>query len=143
VVRDHSFNSTHMSCNLIQFCTEFLQWFRCNSFTYFSSLPRRSNISIRNILEAINKSYSFSENDSKHKMTLANICFGKSRSCLYRSNNFCHLWLLKKLRLIVTGSCNSSRHQYFMRKKFFKMKLMKTFPRNSITGERLGNIYLL
>jgi len=43
--------------------TDFLWWFRSNSFAYFSSLPRRSNISIRNTLETINKSYSFTEND--------------------------------------------------------------------------------
>ena len=85
-VRDYSFNSTHMSCNLVEFCTDFLQWFRSNSFAYFSFLPWRSNISIRSTLETINKLYSFSENDSKHEITL-----GKSGSCLYRSNNFCHL----------------------------------------------------
>jgi len=50
--------------------------------------------------------------------------------------------LLKKLRLIVTGRCNSSRHQLFMREKmknFSKMKLVKTFPRISMTSERLSN----
>jgi len=49
----------------------------------------------------------------------------------------------KKLRLIVTGSCNSSRHQSSMRDKLSKMKLVKTFPRNFITSERLGNIGIL
>ena len=43
-----------------------------NSFAYFSSLPRRSNISIRNTLERIHKPYSISENDLKRKITLAN-----------------------------------------------------------------------
>jgi len=65
------FNSTHMSCNLIEFCTDFLPWFKTNSFAYFSSLPRRSNISIRNTLERIHESYSFSENDLKREITLA------------------------------------------------------------------------
>jgi len=29
----------------------------------------------------------------------------------------------KKLRLIITGNCNSSRHQRFMREKFFKTEI--------------------
>jgi len=49
------------------------------------------------------------------------ICFGRNGSCLYRSNNFFNFRLLKKLHLIVTGSCNSSRHQRFMRENFFKV----------------------
>jgi len=36
---------------------------------------------------------------------------------------FFDLQLLKQLRLIVTGSCNSSRHQRFMREKFFKNEI--------------------
>jgi len=40
-------------------------------FAYFSSFPRRSNISIRKTLEKIRKSYSFSENDLKYEITLA------------------------------------------------------------------------
>jgi len=32
------------------------------------------------------KSYSFS--DLKHEITLERICFGRSRSCLYRSKSF-------------------------------------------------------
>jgi len=71
VILDYSFNSTRMSCNLTEFCTDFLQWFRSDSFVYFSSLFRRSNISIRNTLERIHGSYAFSENDSKRKITLA------------------------------------------------------------------------
>ena len=50
--------------------------------------------------------------------------------------------LLKKLHFIATGRCNSSRHQLFMREKmknFSKMKLVKTFPRNSMTSDRLSN----
>jgi len=37
--------------------------------------------------------------------------------------NFFYLQLLEKLRLIVTGSCNSSRHHRFMREKFFKNEI--------------------
>ena len=40
-------------------------------FAYFSSFPKRSNISIRKTLERIRKSHSFSENDLKHEITLA------------------------------------------------------------------------
>ena len=36
---------------------------------------------------------------------------------------FFYSQLLKKLRFIVTGSCNSSRHQCFMREKFFKNEI--------------------
>ena len=39
-------------------------------FAYFSSFPRRPNISIRKTLQKIRKSYSFSENDLKHEITL-------------------------------------------------------------------------
>jgi len=40
------------------------------------------------------------------KLILANTCFGRSRNCLYRSNNLFNLQLLAfdLLRLIVTGS---------------------------------------
>ena len=31
--------------------------------------------------------------------------------------------LLNKLRLIVAGSCNSCRHERFMREKFFKNEI--------------------
>jgi len=52
--------------------------------------------------------------------------------------------LLEKLRLIVASSCNSPRHQRFMREKFFKMKLLKTIPKIlSMTSERLDNSDLL
>jgi len=40
-------------------------------FAYFSSFPRRSNISIRKTLKKIRKSYSFSENDLKYEITLS------------------------------------------------------------------------
>jgi len=46
-------------------------------FTYFSSFPRRSNISIRKTLEKIRKSYSFCENDLKYEITSANNLFWK------------------------------------------------------------------
>ena len=46
-------------------------------FTYFSSFPKWSNMSIRKTLEKIRKSYSFSENDLKYETTLANNLFWK------------------------------------------------------------------
>jgi len=52
-------------------CTDFLWWFRNNSFAYLSSLFRSSRISIRKTLGRIRKSYAFSENDLKHELTLA------------------------------------------------------------------------
>jgi len=33
--------------------------------------------------------------------------------------------LLEKLRLIVVGSCNSSRHERFMQEKFFKNEIIE------------------
>ena len=59
-------------------------------------------------------------------------------SLLHRSNK-----QLKTLRLVVTGSCNSSHHQRFMREKFFKNEITEKIPRNSMTSERLGNADLL
>ena len=123
-MRDYSFNSTHMSCNPIEFCTDFPQRFRINPFAYFSSLPRRSNISIINTLERIRKSYSFSENYLKRDITLTNNFLRKESKLPISLELFfsCTVYLLKKLRLIVTGSCNFSRHRRFMREKFFKIE---------------------
>jgi len=45
-------------------------------FAYFSSFPRRSNISIRKTPERIRKSYSFGENDLKYEMTLVKNLLG-------------------------------------------------------------------
>jgi len=42
-------------------------------FAYFSSLPRRSNISIRKTLQKIRKSYSFCENDLKHEKNFGKV----------------------------------------------------------------------
>jgi len=100
------------------------QFFRV---AYVSFLPRWSNISLRKTLERIRKSYSFSENDLKHEITLAKNLFRKESKLpisleqvffIYKADG-----LLKKLRLIVTGSCNSSRHERFMREKFFKNEI--------------------
>jgi len=47
------------------------------------------------------------------------------------------------LRLIVTGSCNSSRHQRFMREKFFKNETSENISQKFLASERLGSIDLL
>ena len=99
-----------MSCNLIGFCTDFLQWFRGKSLAYFSSLPRRSNISIRKTLERIRKSYSFIKNDLKHEITLANNLLLKESKLPISLEQFFHLQLLKKFHLIVTGGCKPRLH---------------------------------
>ena len=94
---------------------------------------------MRKKLERIRKSYSFSENDLKREITLA-----KSLLPISLEQAFSFIGtLLKKLRLIVIGSCNSSRHERFMREKFSKMKSVKTIPRNSMVCQRSGNIDLL
>jgi len=58
-----------MSCNL-KILNGFSVMIQKHFFAYFSSFLRRSNISIRKTIERIRKSYSFSENDSKHEITL-------------------------------------------------------------------------
>jgi len=65
-----------MSCNL-RILYGFFVIIQKQFFTYFSSFPRRSNISIRKTLEKIRKSYLFSENDLKYEITLANNFFWK------------------------------------------------------------------
>ena len=92
-------------------------------FAYFSSFPRRSNISIKNTLERIRKSYSFSENDLKHEITSAKYLLRKESKLPISLEHFFILYLLKKLRLIVTGGCNSSRNLCLMRDKFFKNEI--------------------
>ena len=83
------------------------------------------------------------QNDLKHKITLAKNRFGRSRSSPYRSNIFfiysysknCVLLLLVAVTLPV-ASASCERH-------FKKMKLVKTFPKNSTTSEGLSMIDLL
>jgi len=66
-----------MSCNL-RILYGFFVMIQKQFFTYFSSFPRRSNISIRKTLEKISKSYSFRENDLKYEITSANNLFWKA-----------------------------------------------------------------
>ena len=49
------------------------------------------------------------------------ICFGRSPSCPYRWNKFFCSYL--KICVDCKCSCNSSRHQRFMREKFFKNEI--------------------
>jgi len=91
----------------------------------------------------IRKSYSFSEKDLKHGINLENNLFGRSRSCLYRLNNIfiysylkSSVWLLLVAATLPVTSTSCER-------SFSKMKLAKTFPRNSVTSERLRNTDLL
>jgi len=118
---------------------------RSISFANFSSLTRMSNISMRKTLKRIRKSYSFGEIDLKHEITLEkNLLRVESKLPVSLEQVFSFTArLLKKLRLIVTGSCNSFRHERFMREKFSKKKLVKTIPKNSMINKRLGNIDLL
>ena len=52
------------------------------------------------------------------KLTLAKNLFPNESKLPISLEQFFNLQLLEKLRLIVTGSCNSSRHQRFMRENF-------------------------
>ena len=121
----------------------YLQWFRSNSFAYFSSLTRSSNISIRKTLEKFRKSYSFSENDFKHEIIWQRICFGRSRSCLYRSNIFFIHSYLKSCVWLLLVAATLHVTSALCERSSSKMKLMKAFLRNSMTSEWLGNIDLL
>jgi len=85
----------------------------------------------------------FPTSDLKHEITLAKNLLLEESKLSVSHELFFHSQLLKKLRLIVTGSCNSSRHQRFMREKFFINEISENIPRNSMTSERLGNIDLL
>ena len=103
-----------------------------------SSLPQRSHIFIWKTLERIRKSY-LVKMIQNMKYYWQRICLGRSRSCLYRSNSFFNLRLLEMVHLIVTGSCNSSRHQRFMREILKK----NVISENSMTSEILANTDLL
>ena len=57
-------------------------------FAYFSSFPRRSNISIRKTLEKIRKSYSFSEKYLKYEITLSKNLLRKASKPLISLEQF-------------------------------------------------------
>jgi len=57
------------------------------------------------------------------KLTVANNLFPKESRLPISLEQFFDLQLLKQLRLIVSGSCNSFRHRRFMREKFFKNEI--------------------
>ena len=57
------------------------------------------------------------------KSTLAKNLLPKDSKLPISLEQLFNLQLLKKLRLIVIGSCNSSRHQCFTREKFFKNEI--------------------
>jgi len=65
------------------------------------------------------------ENDLKHEITLAkNLLRKESKLPISFEQVFPFIAiLLKKLCLIVSGSCNSSRHERFMKEKFFKNEI--------------------
>jgi len=119
-------------------------WFRSNYFAYFSSLPPRSNIYITKTLERIRKSYWFSKNDLKHELNIGKEFASEGVEAAYIARTIFSIynylkscvWLsLVAVTLPVTSaSCE---------KKFSKTKFVKTFPRNSMTSERLDNTDLL
>jgi len=92
------------------------------------------------MLERIRKSYSFSETDLKHEITLAKNLFRKAAKLPISLEHVFHSQLLKKLRFIFTGCCNPSRHQRFMLEKFFKNEISENISQKF---HRLGSIELL
>jgi len=109
-----------MSCNLIKFVRIF-----CNDseaiLSRISDLcPGGQSFLSEKHLKEFHKSYSFSKNDLKPETTLAKNLLRKDSKLPMSLEHFFHLLLLKKLRLIVTASCNFSSHQRFMREVFQK-----------------------
>jgi len=87
-------------------------------------LPQRSSTSIRKTLERIRKSYSFSKNDLKHEINFGKEFASERVEAAYIPRTiFLICSYLKSCYLIVTGSCNSSRHQHFMRENFLKTEI--------------------
>ena len=125
----------------MELCTDFLWWFRSNFFAYFSSFPRSSNISIRKTLERIRISYLFSENDLKHEITLAKNLLRRESKLPTLHEQFLHsylktcVWLF--LRAVTFPVTNAS-----CERTFSKLEPVKTFPRNSMTRRRLGNVLI-
>jgi len=112
-------------------------------FHVFELFVRRSNISVRKTLERIRISYLFSENDLKHEMTLAKYLLRKGLKLPMSLEQF-FPFLLKKLRLIVILVAVTLPVTSALRKRrFAKMKVVKTFSRDSMTSERLGNFDLV
>jgi len=64
------------------------------------------------------------------KLTLAKNLLRKEPKLPISLEQILNLQLLKKLRLIFIGSCNSSRHQRFMRNKFFKNGIRENISKN-------------
>ena len=77
------------------------------------------------------------------QLTLAKNLLRKESKLPIWLEQFFNLQLLKKLGLIVIGSCNSSVTSASCEIYFSKMKLVKIFSRNSMTSERLGKTDLL
>ena len=71
------------------------------------------------------------------------ICFGRRRSCLYRSNNFIFYSYLKSCVWLLLVAVTLPITSASCERSFSKMKLLKKFSRNSTTGERLGSVDLL
>ena len=94
-------------------------------------------LSEEHLKEFIGQSFSFSENDLKYEITLAKNLLQKTSKLPISLEQFLSLktcvWLLLvAVTLPITStSCERS---------FSKMKLLKTFPRNSMTSGRLGNV---
>jgi len=113
-------------------------------FAYFSSFPRRSSISIRTTLERLRKSYSFSENDLKYEITLAQNLLRKASKLLISLEQFIYSYLsyLKSCVWLLLVAVTLPITSPSCERSFSKMKLLKKFPRNSMTSERLGNVDL-
>ena len=144
VVRSYSFNSTHMSSKLLEFCTNFLWWFRSNSFAYSALWPGRPHVSIRKSLEKFLqiiliqcKQFKTWNNFGK-EFVLEGVEAAYVAWTIFFIDNYlksCVCVLLVAATLLVTSaSCERS---------FSKVKLVKTFLRNFMTSERLGNTDLL
>jgi len=59
----------------------------------------------------------------KHEINFGKEFFSEGVKAAYIARTIFVINNYLKLRLIVTGSCNSSRHQHFMRENFFKNEI--------------------
>jgi len=108
-----------MSCNLIEFCTDFLNDSEVIISRFSAHCPRGPIfLSEKHFKEFANQLH-LVKMILNMKSTLAKNLLLKESKLPISLEQFFSLQLLEKLCLIVTGSCNSSHYQCFMREKFF------------------------
>jgi len=121
VVRDYDFNSTQTCPATSQ---NFVRIFYNDSEAIISRIsahcPGGQTFLSEKHLKAFANHIHLVKIIQNMKLTLAKNLLRKESKPPISLKHFFNLQLHNKLRLIVTGSCNSSRHQRFMREEFFQ-----------------------